>query len=494
MEVNRDQHFAAPLARGRRSVVRITAIFAMAAASAVLSAQAPNPTSADNPFYGSVTAQPVTGEPLRLSLDDAIQRGLKNNLGLIEVENGEKTYHAEVNQALQLFLPTITLTGDTGFYMHNLAALGFGPKVIGEFSSFFPGGKPPAGLSLITRDTLTEGQIHYNEILFSGPVIQGWKAAKAAERAAHFAKMTARGQVVQDVAEGYLRAIADESEVENAKALVQQAQIIADHAHEAHEAGTAANLDELRAKVQLQTQQQALIATENQQAKDLILLKRQIGVDPAQEIVLTDPAPYSELAEQTPEEVRATAYQNRQDYQNLQNQVVGYRALNKVYRSERLPTLSFTSYYGTSTVNGAGTHGDFIAMGVLSFPIFREAKLRGDADASKAQLDSVNAQLDDLHSHIDEQVRASLLDVSANKQLVDVARSNVDLATRALSDEIDRVNAGVDDNLPLVAAQATLATAENNLVESLYAYNVSKVGLARASGVLETQYRTYLGR
>jgi hypothetical protein len=31
-------------------------------------------------------------------------------------------------------------------------------------------------------------------------------------------------------------------------------------------------------------------------------------------------------------------------------------------------------------------------------------------------------------------------------------------------------------------------------VESLYAYNVSKLALARAAGVLETQYREYLGR
>jgi outer membrane protein TolC len=109
-------------------------------------------------------------------------------------------------------------------------------------------------------------------------------------------------------------------------------------------------------------------------------------------------------------------------------------------------------------------------------------------------MDSINAQLADLRNHIDEQVRAALLDVGANKQLVDVARSNVDLATRALSDETDRVNAGVDDNLPLVTAQATLATAENNLVESLYQYNVSKLLLARAAGVLEQQYRAYLGR
>jgi outer membrane protein TolC len=84
--------------------------------------------------------------------------------------------------------------------------------------------------------------------------------------------------------------------------------------------------------------------------------------------------------------------------------------------------------------------------------------------------------------------------VNATARLVEVARSNVDLATRALSDETDRVNAGVDDNLPLVTAQATLAAAQSNLVESLYQYNLSKLVLARAAGIIEQQYRTYLGR
>jgi outer membrane protein TolC len=56
------------------------------------------------------------------------------------------------------------------------------------------------------------------------------------------------------------------------------------------------------------------------------------------------------------------------------------------------------------------------------------------------------------------------------------------------------VNAGVDDNLPLVTAQSTLASAQSNLIESLYQYNLSKLQLARASGILEQQYRVYLGR
>jgi outer membrane protein TolC len=461
------------------------------AASAQASSPSSNPTSAINPYFGSVTAHPVTDETLKLSLDDAVALGLKNNLGLKEAENNERTLQGEKNEALQQFLPTIALTGDTGVYQHNLAALGFNPSVVKKFSSLLP---PGATISEITRDTLTEGQIHFKQTLFSGPVIAGWKAASASERAAYFAKMTARGEVVQQVATAYLHVIADSSEVDNTKALEDADQVQFSQAHAAHEAGTVANLDELRARVQLQAQQQSLIAAETAEEKDLILLKREIGIDPGQKIVLTDPAPYNDLAVQTPEEVRAIAYKNRQDYQNLQNQVVAYKAIHAAYRSQRLPSLSFNGYYGITEVTGVGSHGTMLAQGALSVPLFREGKLRGDTESAQAQLSAINAQLDDLRSHIDQQVRSALLDVTATSKLVEVARSNVELATRALSDETDRVNAGVDDNLPLVTAQATLATAQSNLVESLYQYNLSKLALARASGILEQQYRVYLGR
>jgi outer membrane protein TolC len=469
-------------------------LLALAGAVSAASAQELNPTSAVNPFFGSVTAGKVSDETLKLSLDEAVRRGLENNLGLKEAENGEKTLQGEKNQALQNFLPTITLNGDLGVHQHNLAALGFGPGVIGMFKPLFPGGVLPAGLSYITRDDLTEGQIQFGQMLFSGPVIAGWKAAGAAERAAHFARTSARGEVVQQVASAYLHAIAASSEVDNARALEAADQVLLDQAHAKHEAGTASNLDELRARVELEAQQQALIEFQNSLEKDLILLKREIGIDPGQKIALTDPAPYSELALQTPEEVRAVAYDNRQDYQNLRNQAVEFKAIHAAYRSQRLPSLSFGGYYGVSQVGGAGSHGNFVAQGTLSLPLFREARLRGDAEAAQAHLDAVNAQLADLRSHIDQQVRSALLDVEAGGELVEVARSNVDLATRALADETERVNAGVDDNLPLVTAQATLATAQSNLVESLYQFNLSKLALARSAGVLEQQYRAYLGK
>jgi outer membrane protein TolC len=470
------------------------ALFAgvLAGGVAAVSAQTANPSSATNPFYGSRTAHPATADVLPLSLDDAVRRGLDNNLGLIQTEQGEKIYHGEVSEAMQLFLPTITLEGSAGVDQHNLAALGFGPGVLSEFAKLF-GFSSTSGISLITKDTLIDGRIHFRELV-SIPYIAGWKAAGAASRSAHFAKMSARGEVVQQVATAYLHAVAAASEIDNAKALESQDQVLLSQAHEAHLAGTVANLDELRARVQLQSQQQMLITEQNAYDKDLILLKREIGIDPGQKIALTDVVPFSELAAETPEEVRTVAYQNRQDYQNLQNQAVEYKGIYSVYRSQRYPTVSVNGYYAVSEISGIGSHGNFLAQGTINVPLFREAQIRGNVETARAQMNSVDAQLADLRNHIDEQVRSALLDVDATSKLVAVSRSNVELATRALSDETDRVSAGVDDNLPLVTAQATLAAAQTNLVESLYQYNVAKLGLARATGIIEQQYRVYLGR
>jgi outer membrane protein TolC len=497
MKVNRE--FSIPQSfLGKRVGQRVfmaLILFAGAALGASSSqAQTPNPTSATNPFYGSITAHPATDETLQLSLDEAVKRGLENNLGLKQSEAMQKALDGEKLEAVQAFLPLIQLSGGTGVYQHNLAALGFTQSLFSKLGSFFPGGVVPPGLSTITRDDLTQGQLQYSQTLFSGPVLAGLKAAGAADRAANFARMSARGEVVQQVATAYLHALAAASEVNNANALETSDQLTFKQAHDAHEAGTASNLDELRARVQLQAQQQAVIAAQNALEKDLILLKREIGIAPGQKIALTDPTPSSGLGTQTPEEVRDVAYKNRQDYQNLLNQAVEYKAIHGAYRSYRLPTLTFAGYWGVSTVNDAGTHGNFVAQGTLSVPLFREAKLRGDIEASQAQMESVNEQLADLRTHIDQQVRVALLDVDATRQLVDVARSNVELATRTVSDETDRVNAGVDDNLPLVEAQSSLSSAETNLIESLYQYNLAKLALARASGVLETQYKVYLGK
>ena len=121
-------------------------------------------------------------------------------------------------------------------------------------------------------------------------------------------------------------------------------------------------------------------------------------------------------------------------------------------------------------------------------------QLRGERQVADAQVVALRQQIESLRVSIEQQIRASMLDVEATNQLVKVARSNVDLATQELQDATDRFSAGVDDNLPVVQAQATLAAAQSRLVDTLYQYNQSKLSLARNTGVVESQYKIYLGR
>jgi outer membrane protein TolC len=457
------------------------------------SSPSPNPSSLSNPYYGSITLRPATDGVLKLSLDDAIAHGLSANLGLKEAEQGEKTLRGEETAALQYFLPTVTVTGGHSVNEFNLAALGFSTGLLGKVAGLFPG-VDLSNVALITTANVTTGQINYEQTLFSGTYIDGYKAVRAAEKSAYFSKMSARGEVVQQVANAYLAIIADQSQVANDKALLDADKVLLDQEHAKHEAGTAANLDELRARVQYQQQQQIVLADDNKREKAEILLKREIGIAPGQRIELTDPNPYSELATQTPEELITVAYANRQDYQNLQAQQREARMALGAYKAERLPTLSFKGNYGVTGVTGSVYHGTLSAVGTLSVPIFKEASLRGDTEVAKAQLLGVIQQLAELHDRIDQQVRSALLDVQSTQQLVQVARSSVDLARQALSDETDRFHAGIDDTLPLVQAQASLQSAESNLTESLYQFNQAKLALARATGVVELQYRAYLGK
>jgi outer membrane protein TolC len=437
--------------------------------------------------YG-VTAERATPEVLPLSLDDAIDRGWKNNLQLKLSRENEASVHAEVLTVGNALLPNMTASAQTATQEINLAAMGF------KASSLAGLGLPPGSFSEIVKVNTTQAQLSLTQQLFNVPAYYLYRAAQKAQSAAALTTLNARGTVALQVGTQYLAALADASQIDNAKALERADEVVLRQATASHDAGVGTNLDVLRARVQLQTQQQVLINAENTFAKDKIALNRLIGLPADQEITLTDTAPYAEFAELPLDDALKLAYERRKDLLSLQAQMEVAAQARKAVGAERYPSLEFTGYYGVLGETHGLYHGVFNAMGRLSVPIFEEGQLRGEREVADAQLLGLKQQIASLKVTIDQQIRASMLDVNAANELVKVARSNVDLATQELQDATDRFSAGVDDNLPVVQAQATLAAAQSRLVDTLYQYNQSKLTLARNTGVVETQYKVYLGR
>jgi outer membrane protein TolC len=452
-------------------------------------AQSNPDNSARNAYAGSVEAVPLTPGVRQLSLNDAIQLGIEHNLALTLARLNQQTAHAQKLQLENYLLPNIALHGEVGVHQYNLAAEGFKPSLISSFGiPASQAGKFP----LIVKVNDRIGQINLSQQLFTWSGWDAWRAAKSNERAAYYSAQSSRGLVVLYVGTAYLKAIADSAQIDYARSLLRTDQTLLYQAHQEHLAGTVANLDELRARVQYQTQQQAVITAQDHFQKDIIALNRQIGLPPQQQIQLTDAAPYADLAVITIEQARQQAYANRQDYQRIKQQIIAAELEQRAIKHERYPSLSFNGNYGVTGVAGLVYHGTFAAVGTLNIPIFREAKFRGDADVAQAQVEQLRSQGNDLTNKIDQQLRDSLLDLRSAQQLVRVAKSNVGLATEALDQSTQRFQAGVDTNLPVAEAQSTLAQSQAQYVNSVYQYNQAKLGLARNLGIIDTQYKNYI--
>ncbi len=461
-------------------------------AIAVAAAQSNPQNSAANPYMGSVQAVPYTAEAKALSLDDAIALGIKYNLALTIAREQQKTADAEKLELVNVLLPDLTLHGETGVHEYNLEAQGFHPSIEAAFAPLLPPGTSLSAFHLVTKVDTTIGQVNFSQYLFNWAGYDVWRASQAFQRAAYYNAQSSRGLVVLNVGNTYLQALAAKAQVDYAQALVNTDETVFNQAHEEHLAGTAANLDELRAKVQLQSQQQAVIAAEDNFEKAKIALNREIGLDPAQAITLTESSPYAELHPMDLPDARIEAYANRQDYLGLKQQLIVAERERKATTHERFPTLTFGGNWGVTGISGGVYHETFAAVGTLSVPIFKEAQFRGDRDVAEAQLDEIQSRLEDLKQKIDQQLRDSLLDLETATETVQVAKSNVELATTALDQTQQRFTAGVADSLPVAEAQSTLVQAQTQYVNSVYQLNEARLGLARNLGIVDTQYRTFL--
>jgi outer membrane protein TolC len=437
---------------------------------------------------GGVVVERATPGALPLSLDDAINRGEKHNLQMLLVIQNERMVRGEVLTVENSLLPNLTAKGTLEALQIDLAALGFRPGTLANF------GIQPGTFPTIVKVDTAEAQISMNQQLFNLEAYYLYRSAQKAADTAHFSTLNELGGVTLAVGTQYLLALADQAQIENAKALEKADEVAYQQAKDSHDAGVGTNLDVLRAQVQLQTQQQAVISDENAFAKDKIALNRMIGLPADQEITLTDTAPYAEFAELPLEDAMRLAFQRRKDLLGLQAQLEVAAQAHKAVRSERLPTLTFDGDYGVLGVINGLYHGVFSATGKVSVPVFQEGQLRGENEVAAAQAIALRQQIESLRVSIEWQIRSAMLDVQSSNELVKVARSNVDLATEEVQDASDRFKAGVDDNLPVVQAQAVLAAAQSRLVQTLYQYNQSKLTLARNTGVVETQYKVYLGR
>ncbi len=440
------------------------------------------PQMGDPSFQGSVPQGQASGTPISLSFGGAIDRGLKANLGLLTSEQSSREIRAQRLRALSMLLPKITGQVNAVEQQLNLQAVGFLfsvpgiPRIVGPFG-------------------YQVAQVNADVSLFDYSAISNFKASREDTKAAVLTVRNARDLVVQAVGNSYLQIIADSSRITAAQAEIEADQAVYTNAVRRHDAGTAIGIDVLRSEVELKQRQQQLVAATNQFEKDKLVLGRVIGLSVGQDFTVADPTPSVPLAAVSLKDALSKAYDNRPDFQAAKARVLAAQFSLRGAKAERYPTLSANGYYGDEGLHlFTNSHGVFNVTGSLQFNIFDGGRIKADVLQNDAELRNRRNEMENLRGQIDLEVRSALLDLNSARAQVDVAQTNLELASQTVKQARDRFSAGVTNTVEVVQAQQTLADANENLISAQYQYNIAKVSLARSLGLAEENIGTYFAK
>jgi outer membrane protein TolC len=433
-----------------------------------------NPSVAiSGPYSGSMRS--TTGIPFsgKLSLEEALKRGLMYNLGSVGVTQTARQNSAQVRVARSALLPNINGNLTENVEQTDLAALGL------RISSPFPGVRIPTVAGPFNYFAL---QATLSQTVANLTAIDNYRAAKITARASQQSLEDARDLVTLAVGGAYLQTLTAQARLASAQAQLNTANAVFHQSTEQHASGVLGRLNVDQSEVQTLTQQQQIITLRNDLAKQKINLARLTGLPPNPDYALTDTFSFSPAPVMTVSDALARAEQQRFDLKAAQSQVEAAAKALAAARAQRAPSLSVSGYYEVIGTNPAESHGAFSVVGTLNVPIWQGGKISADIAQAQAVLAQRQAELEDTRGQIEAEIREAFLDLEAAAGQVEVARKNLQVAQETLEMTRARMEAGVINTVEVVQAQQTVSSAQLDMINSIFAHNLAKLSLARDMG------------
>lgn len=448
--------------------------------STPLSAQTIFPLpAAPGPYLRGIPEGTPTTEVLRLSMLDAINRGLQHNLGLLNADQEVGRAQGARLTALADLLPNVTGRVTETRQRLNLAVFGFP----------LPAGVPP----LVGPFNVFDARLRLSQAVFDGHALNTLRSETHSLAAAEYDIKNARDLVVLVTANLYLQAIAGAARAETARAQAATADAIFQQATNMKASGIVAGIDVLRAEVQLAAERQRTTAAYNTAEKAKLQLARIIGLAPGQPFELIDQLPTLPAPQITFEDALDRAYKTRPDYQAALERVKASESARQAIVGEALPSFRIDADYGALGLTPADAANTYAVAGSVSVPIFQGGRTRGKLQEADAELRQLQLTAEDLRGGIYYDIKNAFLDLTSTREQVDVATRARELASQQLTQARDRLAAGVADTVEVVQAQDAVAQANERYIDALYGYNVANALLARGISGAEDAVRQYLG-
>jgi outer membrane protein TolC len=431
-----------------------------------------------NPFLGSVPTGTVSNEPIALSLSDAITRGLRYNLGVIENQASLRQARAQRLRALSAMVPSVSALLRQNVDDLNRVAIGLKipglPKASGQFG-------------------FQESYVTFSDNGLNLDSLYRYRASKQEAEAQRLQLDDAGNVIALAVGTAYLQVQSSEARVETAKAELDSARELEAQALNRVNSGLAAEIDGFRATVQKQTSEQRLTVAGANLDKDKLTLARLIGLPSGQQFNTISKAAYQPWAAGDLASLLAQARNDRADIKAAAATAHSTQLAKRAAQFQRAPGISLNGYYGSIGTNLARSDSTYSLVATVSLPIFTGGRIRSDIQDASAQLDRRQSEYADIVGRVDYEVRNAFTDLQAADSAVKVAEKNSQLAQRTLDQARDRFSNGVTNNLEVIEAQQDVAAANENYISSLFAHNLAKLTLLRAMGSAQKDVNKYLG-
>ncbi len=427
---------------------------------------------------GVVAAEASERNPpeLTLSLREAIQAAVDNNVNVKLLKERIAAAQAQANTSFGALLPNISGYAGGRNQTVNLGAFGLPPDRL-------------SGLGL--RRSVTDPFEVYDaratlvQNIFSLSLIQRWRAAKSGIDVANLEAEVTKRDVMATVGLLYIEALRADEAVKAREADIELAQQLVKLAKDRKAAGIATGLDVTREEVQLENDRQRLLVAQNEQESARLNLIRTLGIDFEVRLVLTDELKFLPVARQSPEQALTIARGQRLELQaQEQRQRLATLSLSSV-TSERIPSLSLAGDYGWIGLKPEDALATRSIGLNFSIPIFDGGQRESRISESRSRVRQESIRMKDVSDQITLEVRNALLTLESSTQQVAVAEKGLELALKELTFARDRFTAGLTTNIEVTNAQTSVARARDNQIEALFRFNASRINLARAKGEIE---------
>lgn len=430
-----------------------------------------------------VSLAPATAAAqVSLSLQDAIQMGLKNNEQYRSVLQEQERARQRIKEARSGILPDVKFDAS---YTRVFEL----PTSVFSITNQSTGQVETSVLKFGTRYNATWGLSVEQSLWEGGKVFAAWSAAR------HYRHMTdaSSRQAGIDLQTQVARAFLTASLARRLVAVAEQTLALAEEnlavASQKYDQGLVSEYDHLRAQVRVANLRPAIIQARNQRELADSQLRTIIGIPPGDSLALIESGPDSssweglsldalvaQANDQRPD-LSASGYEVNILKDNLRAAKAGYWPVLKLRGNVdwQIQTDDFGLPYDERTRSWQG-------MLTLSYPIFDGFRRSGTVGVARVDLSQAKLRQMQLVKQVSleiEQARNSFRDaterLSAQEETVGQAQRGLDIANL-------RYESGVGTQLEVMDAQLELATARINAETARHDRLVARAEWRRAMG------------